>query len=198
MGSRGQGVAGGSAALPADVRQGLCELAEVCDRGLGSGWPSRDHWQNGEVWQNTYVALSTRILDGRVDVDRPLAALARLTAWRLLVSERRRQRRVTHLTDVQLHRFHMGEERTPEEEVESASRGEALQVALLTQLGQGNLSDVDLTVLIRRYVDEWEAAEVAAATGLSPANVRKICSRRCHLLREELVKLGIVPDPIAS
>lgn len=198
MGSRSYRVARGSAVLPPDVRRGLCELAEVCDRGLSSGWPSRDHWQNGEVWQNTYVVLSTRILDGRVSVDRPLAPLARLTAWRLLASERRRQRRVTQLTEVQLHRFHVGEERTPEEEAESARQRDALRVALLTQLGRGNLSEVDLTILIRRYVDEWGAAEVAAATGLSTANVRKICSRRCHLLKKELVKLGIDRDPISS
>lgn len=198
MRSRVDRVTRGTRASPANVKRGLRELAEVCDRGRSSGWPSRDHWQNSEAWQNAYVALATRIVDGRVDVDRPLAALARLTAWRLLASERRRQRRVMQLTEAQLHRFHLGEERTPEEETESACRGDALRAALLAQVGMGNLSDVDLTILIRRYVDEWGTAEVAAATGLTPANVRKICSRRCHLLREELIKLGIAPDPVAS
>lgn len=198
MKARGDRAARESAALPADVKRGLRELAEVCDRGRSSGWPSRDHWQNGEVWQSAYVALATRILDGRVDVDRPLAALARLTAWRLLVSERRRQKRVMQLTEVQLHRFHVGEERSLEEHAESVSRGDALRIALLSQLGQGNLTEVDLTILIRRYVDEWGAAEVASATGLSPANVRKICSRRCDLLRQELAKHGIAPEAVTG
>ena len=187
----GSGKARGDAALPTRIRRGLRELAEVCDVGGSSGWPSRDPWHNSEAWQNTYVTLAVRIIDGRVDVDRPLGPLARLAAWRFMISERRRQRRVTQLTDLQLHRFHLGEEQTPEEEAEGSRRGNMLRVALLKQIDAGSLSEVDLTILIRRYVDEWGAAEVADAMGISPANVRKICSRRCSLLREELLELGM-------
>jgi DNA-directed RNA polymerase specialized sigma24 family protein len=173
------------------VQRGLGELAEVCERGRKSGWPSRDPWRNGEAWQNTYVALATRILDGRVDVDRPLGPLARLAARRFFLSERRGQQRLTELTDTQLHRFHLGEERTLEEEAESARRGDALRVALIDQLDAGNLSEADLAILTRRYVDEWGAAEVADAMGLGIANVRQICTRRCQLLREALAAQGL-------
>jgi RNA polymerase sigma factor (sigma-70 family) len=181
----------GDAVLPARIERGLRELAEVCDIGGSSGWPSRDPWHNREAWQNTYVALATRIMDGRVDVDRPLGPLARLAAWRFMISERRRQQRVTQLTDLQLHRFHLGDERTPEEEAEGSRRGDMLRLVLLNQLDAGSLSEADLMILIRRYVDEWGASEVAEAMGISPANVRKICSRRRLLLRQELVELGL-------
>lgn len=181
----------GDAAIESVTQRGLRELAEVCERGRSSGWPSRDPWQNSDAWQSTYVALATRIIDGRVDVDRVLGPLARLAAWRFFLSERRRQQRVTELTDAQLHRFHLGEERTLEEEAESARRGDALRVALLGQLDAGNLSEADLAILARRYVDDWGATEVADAMGLSIANVRQICSRRCLLLREVLTKQGL-------
>ena len=175
------------------VKRGLRELAEVCDTGRSSGWPSRDPWRNSEAWQNTYVALATRIIDGRVDVDRPLSPLARLSAWRFMINEQRRQQRVVQLTEPQQHRFHLGEERTLEEMAEDSRRNDVLRLALLRQIDAGKLSDVDMTILIRRYVDEWGASEVAEAMGISPANVRKICSRRCLMLRDELLELGLSP-----
>lgn len=193
--SRGDGR--GGAAPGSAVERGLGELAEVCERGQRSGWPSRDPWRNGEAWQNTYVALAARILDGRVDVERPLGPLARLAAKRFFLSERRGQQRLSELTEADLHRFHLGEERTLEEEAESSRRGDALRVALIAQLDAGNLSEADLTVLTRRYVDEWGAAEVADAMGLGIANVRQICSRRCQLLRTALTQQGLAPPPPA-
>lgn len=193
MKSRGSGSTGGYAAGDAEAQRGLRELAEICERGRKSGWPSRDPWQNGEAWQNTYVALATRILDGRVGVDRPLGPLARLVARRFLLTEWRFQQRVTELTDAQLHRFNLGEGCTLEEEAESARRGDVLRTALLEQLAAGNLSRTDLAILTRRYVDDWGASEVADMAGLSIANVRQICSRRCVLLREVLAGQGLAP-----
>ncbi len=173
------------------TRTGIAELARICEQGGKSTWPSRDPWQNSDAWQNAYLALAAHIADGKVDLDRPLRPLARTTARRFFLTDCRQRGRLSELTDAQLHRFHLGEETSLEDHVEASRRGDALRTAMLGLVGEGSLSEADLAILTRRYVDEWSAKEVAGTMGLGVANVRQICARRRQVLRQALAEQGL-------
>jgi DNA-directed RNA polymerase specialized sigma24 family protein len=173
------------------VRRVLLELATICDAGRKSDRRSGTPWANSDAWQNTYLTLSARIADGRVDVDRPIRGLAYVTARNFFISEKRRDRRLIAIGDVQHEHFGAGSERSPEDLAEARRRGEVLRGHLVRLAAAGKLSPTDLLILIRRYVDGWSAAEVAEATGLGVDNVRQICARRRRLLRAELSDLGL-------
>jgi RNA polymerase sigma factor (sigma-70 family) len=167
------------------------DLADICDAGSKSGWPSSKPWINSDAWQNTYLALSVRIADGRIDIGRPLHGLAYRTARNLFLSERRRERRLSAITEEQVDRYGAAEERSPEELAEASRRGDVLRGNLTRLAATGRLSETDLLILTRRYIDEWSAKEVGGATGIAVDNVRQICARRCRLLRSELSDLGL-------
>lgn len=173
------------------VRRALLELAEICDAGSKSDRQSGMPWVSSDAWQNTYLTLSARIAEGRVDVDRPLRGLAYVTARNFFISEKRRDRRLVAIADEQVERFGVGAERSPEEQADAARRGEVLRGHLVRLATAGKLSPSDLVILTRRYVDGWSAAEVAEAMGLGIDNVRQICARRRRLLRAELSGLGL-------
>jgi RNA polymerase sigma factor (sigma-70 family) len=173
------------------LRGALIELAAICDAGSRSSWPSSKQWVNSEAWQNTYMALSTRIAKGTIEVDRPLRGLAYKTARNFFLSERRRERRLSAIGDEQVERHGAGEVRSPDELAEAERRGEVLRSNLVKLAIAGKVSESDLFILARRYVDEWSASEVAGATGLAADNVRQICARRCRLLRQELAGMGL-------
>jgi DNA-directed RNA polymerase specialized sigma24 family protein len=137
------------------------------------------------------MALAVRIRDGRVDVTRPLHALARRTARNFFLDECRRQRRLTAIGSEQIERWGAGAGRPPEESAEALRQGEALRGGLIGLIERGKLNETDLLVLIRRYVDEWSADEVAGATGLGAENVRQICTRRRRLLRSEFADMEL-------
>jgi RNA polymerase sigma-70 factor (ECF subfamily) len=67
-----------------------------------------------------------------------------------------------------------------------------LRSALLELLGE--LDARDRWVLCLRYGGELEVAEVAEITGLSSANVRKICERQRKRLLARLSELGWAPQ----
>jgi len=165
------------------VHVALVDLAGICKAGTESAFPCREPWLNADAWHNTYVALAARISDGRVDIERPLGPLAKLTAYRFFLSERRRMRRLSALTEEQLHRVSLGDESPPEERAEAARRARALREAIESLRVEGRLSEAEVGMLWRRYVEEWRSPEVAAAAGLTADNVRQICTRRCALLR---------------
>jgi len=169
----------------------LTELAETCRHGSESSWPSPHRSRNADIWQSTYEKLAVRIADGRVDIDRPLKPLARLTARRLLLSEHRRQRRFSRLNELQLHRFNLGDGLPPEDYVERGRRREAFRLATARLVAEGRLGEVDLEILQARYVGERSSDEVAGAFGVSAENVRQICARRRALLRAELSGLDL-------
>jgi len=169
-----------------DIHASLIELAQICKQGGQSGWPSAEEATNADAWQNTYEKLAARISDGRVDADRPLKPLARLTAKRLFLSDLRRQRRLSALSATQLHRFNLGEETPPEERAERARGGAALRAGCKRLQAEGRLSGEEAEILRRRYVEEWSSGEVAAAMDTTAANVRQVCARRRGLIRAEL------------
>jgi RNA polymerase sigma factor (sigma-70 family) len=68
-----------------------------------------------------------------------------------------------------------------------------LRRALLALLGE--LDDRDRWVLCLRYGGELEVTEVAELTGLSQANVRKICERQRKRVLARLTELGWAPSP---
>lgn len=164
----------------------LLELAEICKQGSDSSWPSPNRAANADAWQNTYEKLAIRISDERVDVSRPLKPLARVTARRFMLTEYRRQGRTSALDEHQLHRFNLGSELPPEEEVEAARRRAALRASLARALSNGRLSADELAILDGRYVKGWTSGEIAAAAGMTPDNVRQLCARRCGVLRRDL------------
>jgi DNA-directed RNA polymerase specialized sigma24 family protein len=168
------------------IHLALLELAQICRRGSESGWPSAHLAANADAWQSTYERLAIRISDGRVEIDRPLLPLARVTAYRLMLSERRQQARLLTLTDLQLHRFNLGEEAPPDELAESARRAAMLRESLERQRRSGQLTELDQKILQRRYASEWSSPEVGEAVGTTAANVRQLCKRRCALLRADL------------
>jgi len=173
------------------IQRALIDLASICEEGRRSGMPSSKPWLNDEAWQNAYVALAARISDGRVDIERPLGGLAFTTARNFFRTEHRRQRRFAELSDEQLWRLAASEERPVEDAAEASRRGEVLRRQLARLVGSGKLNEADLTILRRRYVDEWSASEVAGSARLRVDNVRQICARRCRLLRRELGGRGI-------
>jgi DNA-directed RNA polymerase specialized sigma24 family protein len=177
------------------IHLALLELAQICRRGSESSWPSAHPAANADAWQSTYERLAIRISDGRVDVDRPLLPLARVTAYRLMLSERLQQARLLKLTDLQLHRFNLGEEAPPEEVAESARRAAMLRESFARLRRSGQLSELDQKILQRRYASEWNSPEVAAAVGATAANVRQLCKRRCALLRADLGGLELEETP---
>lgn len=174
------------------VDRALADLARICEQERRSAWPSIDPWRNADAWQDAYIALATRIQDGRVDIDRPLGPLARKTARNFFLSECRRQRRFSSLSDVQLQRY-LGEGPSLEEQAEASRRGDALRVTMLRLCADGELDARDVGVLIGRYAEERPAAEVGASLGIGTANVRQLCARRCKLLREALRRQGLEP-----
>jgi DNA-directed RNA polymerase specialized sigma24 family protein len=168
------------------IHLALLELAQICRQGSESRWPSRHQATNADAWQNTYEKLAARISDGRVDIDRPLLPLARITAYRLMLSERRKQADFLALTDIHLHRFNLGEEVQPEESAESSRRAAALQEAFARLRREGRLKGGEEEMLRRRYVAGQTSAEVATSMGTTAPNIRQLCARRCSLLRGEL------------
>jgi DNA-directed RNA polymerase specialized sigma24 family protein len=173
------------------IDQALLDLAEICERGRKSGRPSANPWLNGDAWQNAYLALAARIPSGAIDIDRPLDGLAYTTARNFFLSECRRLRRFSELSDEHVHRLDTSEERAPEEWAEASRQGEVLRGGVTALFAAGRLSRVDLAILIGRYVDEWSSKEVADVAGISVDNVRQICARRCRLLRGELAGRGL-------
>lgn len=146
---------------------------------------------NSDAWQNAYIALSSGIAEGTIDVERPLRGLAYVTARNFFLSEKRRDRRLVAIADEQVERYGVGVGRSPEEMAEATRRGEVLRGNLVRLAAAEKLSPTDLVILTRRYVDGWSVAEVAEATGLTIDNVRQICTRRRRLLRDELAGLGL-------
>jgi DNA-directed RNA polymerase specialized sigma24 family protein len=146
---------------------------------------------NADAWQSTYEKLAMRISDGRVDTSRPLKPLAQLTARRIFLSEHRRQQRFSALTDLQLHRFNLGDSVAPEEQVEGRRKRHLLRTVVTHLMTEGRLTETDLEVLDRRYVKDRNSEEVATAMRLSAQNVRQLCSRRGALLRTNLAGLEI-------
>jgi RNA polymerase sigma-70 factor, ECF subfamily len=67
----------------------------------------------------------------------------------------------------------------------------SLPALLLSLLAE--LDERDRWVVCLRYGGELEAAEVSEITGLSPANVRKICERQRQRLLARLEALGVQP-----
>jgi DNA-directed RNA polymerase specialized sigma24 family protein len=169
----------------------LIDLARICKKGSESKRPSGKPWLNADAWQNTYVTLADRISDGRVDIGRPLEPLAQITARRFFLTDCRRLARFSALTETQLHRFNLGEEALPEEQVEAARSGEMLHAGVARLRAEGRLSDAEVEILTRRYVGGWSSGEVATAAGLAAENVRQVCSRRCGLLRATLAGQGL-------
>lgn len=72
----------------------------------------------------------------------------------------------------------------------------ALRTALLA--GLADLDERDRWVMCLRYGGDLEAAEVAEITGLSQANVRKICERQRKRLLEHLKQRGFASDETAE
>lgn len=173
------------------IHLALLELAQICKQGGESNWPAAHSATNADTWQSTYERLAIRISDGRVDIDRPLLPLARVTAHRLMLREHRQQARLLTLTDLQLHRFHLGEEAPPEEIAESARRAAMLRESFARLRRGGQLTRLDQKILQRRYAGEWSSPEVASAVGTTAANVRQLCKRRCALLRADLSDLEL-------
>jgi hypothetical protein len=174
-----------------EVHVALVELARICKRGSESRWPSVHQATNADAWQNTYEKLAMRISDGRVDLSRPLISLARVTARRFFLSEHRRQQRLSTLSELQLHRFKLGEGVAPEEEVETRRKRKLLRLGVSRLTAEGKLRGTDLEILDRRYVKDQSSQAVASSMGVSAQNVRQICTRRCTLLRGHLAGLGL-------
>lgn len=179
----------------AEEARASAELVAICRREARSGWPVWDRWQNEDVWHETFLRLAQRIEDGRVTTDRPLTPLARKTALRLFLREEERQRRFLGLSEAQLHRFLQGEEASPDEEAERAQRASLLRDTLIRLSREEKLDHRDLLVLILRYVEGWQAEEVAAELSIGAAGVRQICSRRLRLLKCEMAGLGLSVSP---
>gem|GEM_PF-4195712 len=181
----------------ARVRSALDELARICSEGSRSGRLSNRAWMNHDAWQNAYLALAPRIAAGRVDLDRPLRGLAYVTARNFYISECRREGRCSRLTEDRVHRYNAGEERLPEEQAEASRRGAVLRECMVELAGRGKLSETDVAILVRRYVDEWSVSEVARSVRLTADNVRQISLRRRQLLRKELEGREL-EEPVAA
>lgn len=168
------------------INRALVDLARICKAGSESGRPSGKPWLDADAWQNAYVSIAARISEGKVDIERPLEPLARVAAFRHFLSDHRRQGRFFSLSEVQHHRYYAGESSAPEDGAEAARRVELLRAAVRRLRMAGALSDTELKILWRRYVEEWTSVEVGAAAGLAPENVRQLCARRCGVLAKDL------------
>jgi RNA polymerase sigma factor (sigma-70 family) len=164
---------------PDRIQLALRQVAILCDQGARRGMYSRD------AWQSAYVSVASRIHAG-LDLDRPLAPYVQVVAQRKYLDEITAATRLRTLDEDHHQRYHAGEEISPVESAERSLDAGQLREALASLRRDGAVGDRDLLILWLRYVEERSSTEVAEIAGLTADNIRTICKRRLHRLRDAL------------
>ena len=82
------------------------------------------------------------------------------------------------------------EELPSEQQVEQAAEDAHLRRMLLDSIK--SLGEPDSSIVIQKYYYNRKSAEIAEITGLTPAAVRKRCSRAVKRLRQELSEFDLI------